>query len=64
MTSPACYVIDAASWNDAMSSLAWAFLLCLAMIWAMSVDWWAFGDFVRRELRRRRLRRIRQGRAA
>lgn len=64
MSAPTCYVIDAADWGHFMTSLGGAFALCFLLTWVMSVNWFAWGEFLRRQLRRRRLRRIRQSRAA
>ena len=64
MISPTCYVIDAASWNAFMESLGWAFLLCMAAVWAASVDWWQISDRWRIHQRRRRIREIRWTREA
>ena len=64
MSAPTCYVIDAAQWDHFMVSLGWAFLLCFAAVVAASTDWHAWIGLWRRQLRRRRLRRIRAGRIA
>lgn len=61
--TPACYVIGAAEWNAAVESVGYAFLISLAAVWCMSVDWWRVLDRIRRRRRWFRLRSIRQARA-
>lgn len=62
--TPACYVISAAQWAEALDALGNAFALVLLLAYLSWLDWWRIELRLRRFLRRRRLARIRAARVS
>lgn len=62
MTPLSCSPTEMAALTDALLALWNVFLLCLFMVWAMSVNWPWWLDRWRVHRRRRRIQRIRQRR--
>ena len=62
MQQPTYFLVASSDWNAALSSLGWAFFVCIALVWLAGVDWWQVEWRWRIHRRRRRLRAIRDRR--
>lgn len=62
MIAPTCYVIGSVEFQQAMDAVGHAFAFLFLAVWCASVDWHRTVDLLRRILRRRRIRAIRDRR--